>query len=112
MEVAFKPHPSGNTEGLDLLQDWLTAVGSAKRMTDSEARPIVERMAALEKRIKTQQPTLGEDAVLRRLLGELAAGKPNYDLMTPQVADQVRLAAVINQQVFSALQWLRCHSNK
>ncbi len=55
------------------------------------------------RRYAAQQPIPGEEAALRRMVNELAAGKPDYDRMTPKVASEVKLVAELDRQIFSAL---------
>lgn len=103
VEIAFNTDAAGKAAELDLLENGVRAAGSAKRMEDGAARRVMEEMAALEKRFKAQEPAVGGDSALRRLLGELAQGKPDYDRMTTQLANAVRSVVVLDQQIFSTL---------
>ncbi|MGA3236103.1 MAG: serine hydrolase [Bryobacteraceae bacterium] len=62
----------------------------AKRLDDAEAKKIADAAAAFAKRFKDQTAAPGSDAALRRMVEELAQGKPNYDLMSPGLADATR----------------------
>jgi hypothetical protein len=62
----------------------------AKRLDDAEAKKIADAAAALAKRFKDQTAAPGSEAALRRMVEELAQGKPNYDLMSPGLADVTR----------------------
>lgn len=50
----------------------------------AEARPAVPAAAA------RTTPQKGGEAAVRRLLAEVAAGKPNYDLLAPPLAESLR----------------------
>jgi CubicO group peptidase (beta-lactamase class C family) len=62
----------------------------APRLDDAEFTRLTDAAAAFAKRFKDQTAAPGTDAALRRLLGELQQGTPNYTLMSPQIADIVR----------------------
>ncbi|HEY2849749.1 MAG TPA: hypothetical protein VGI97_07720, partial [Gemmatimonadaceae bacterium] len=49
-----------------------------------------EIQADIDARVKTQTASPGSEAALRRLIGELRLGKPNYDLMSSQMARETR----------------------
>jgi len=63
---------------------------TAKRLDDAEAKKIADAAAAFAKRFKDQTAAPGSAAVLRRMVEELQQGKPNYDLMSPGLADATR----------------------
>jgi hypothetical protein len=77
VEIAFRAGAAKAAQ-LDVLQNGITPIGSAKRMPDGAAVPIFEKMAALENRINAQQPVAGEDSALRRLFSELALLRASY----------------------------------
>jgi CubicO group peptidase (beta-lactamase class C family) len=54
-----------------------------------EAR-IAAAAAAFAKRFKDQTPVVGSDAALRRMIGELRLGKPDYELMSSELALAIR----------------------
>ena len=62
----------------------------AKRLDDAEAKKIADAAAAFAKRFKDQTAAPGSAAALRRMVEELQQGKPNYDLMSPGLADATR----------------------
>lgn len=66
----------------------------AKRLTSEEAQSaaaaIEAHNAEIAKRAQTNTASPGTEAALRRVIRELQAGEPNYDLMTPQMADVTR----------------------
>jgi len=55
----------------------------AKRQRD-------EIQADIDKRVKTQAASPGSEAAVRRLVEELRAGKPDYDLMSTDLARETR----------------------
>ncbi|HEX4810739.1 MAG TPA: serine hydrolase [Bryobacteraceae bacterium] len=63
---------------------------SAKRLDEAEAKKAADAAAAFDKRFKDQTPAPGSEAALRRMIEELRIGKPNYDLMSPGLADATR----------------------
>jgi CubicO group peptidase (beta-lactamase class C family) len=51
---------------------------------------VADAATAFDKRYKDQTPAPGGEAALRRMIAELQAGTPNYDLMSPSFADATR----------------------
>jgi CubicO group peptidase (beta-lactamase class C family) len=62
----------------------------AKRLDDAEAKKIADAAAAFAKRFKDQTAAPGSEAALRKMVEDLALGKPNYDLMSPGLAEATR----------------------
>jgi hypothetical protein len=88
---------------IDLLMNGVTPAGSGTRLPADEAKTVMERMAALEKRFEVQQPAADSEAAMRRLLSELAAGKPDYDRMTPETATALKLLVTTDQKSLSRM---------
>lgn len=63
---------------------------TAKRLDDAEAKKVANAAAAFDKRFKKQTAAPGSEAALRRMIEELQLGKPNYDLMSPGLANATR----------------------
>jgi hypothetical protein len=63
---------------------------TAEQLDDAEPRKIADAAAAFDKRFKDQTAAPGSEATVRRIIGELQAGKPNYDLMSAGLADATR----------------------
>lgn len=63
---------------------------NAKRLDDAETKKLMDAAAAFTKRFKDQTAAPGSEAALRRLIGEVASGKPNYDLMSTGLATATR----------------------
>ncbi len=82
--------------GADGHASQLTFEQSGREFTGHRADPVLTKQTldALERRIREGVPTLGSEAALRRHIAELAAGKPNYDLMSRLLADAVRVQLV------------------
>ena len=62
----------------------------ANRLGEAEFKQIADAAAAFDKRFKDQTAAPGSEAAVRRMLDELRAGKPNYDLMSPGLAAATR----------------------
>jgi D-alanyl-D-alanine-carboxypeptidase/D-alanyl-D-alanine-endopeptidase len=91
-----------NTEAtqVTLHQNGRDIVG--KRMNDADVKRAAEEEAAIAQRFKDQKQAPGTEAALRRNIEELQRGEPNYDQMSPQLADVTRqqlpqLKAVMGQ---------------
>lgn len=70
-------------------------VAGGKENPDRLAVDILERLvnarsadwaATMARRIKDQTPAPGSEATMRRIVDEVRAGKPNYDLYAPGIA--------------------------
>ncbi len=72
-------------------------VSEAAQPGTSEAKPAAASPAARTK------PQPGGEAAVRRLLAEVAAGKPNYDLLAPALAERMRQLLPQLQQDLLAL---------
>ncbi len=57
------------------------------RADESVTRQVFAAMDQAARRFKQQQPAAGSETAIRKLLAGLAAGKPDYDSMTPQMAE-------------------------
>jgi CubicO group peptidase (beta-lactamase class C family) len=73
---------------LTLHQNGRELVGT--RMSDAEAKPLLEAAAATAQRIKDQKASPGSEAALRRVIEETRAGTPNYELMSANLAAATR----------------------
>jgi len=62
----------------------------AKRMNDADIKRAAEESAAIAERFKDQTQSPGTEAALRRNIDELQRGEPDYDQMSPQLADITR----------------------
>jgi CubicO group peptidase (beta-lactamase class C family) len=75
----------------------------ATRLDDAESKRIADAAAAFAKRFKEQTPAAGGEAALRRLIDEVRAGKPNYDLMSSDMAQVTRQNLAERQSQIAAL---------
>jgi len=75
------------TSQLILHQNGRNVAGT--RLSDAEAKTVADAAEAFNKRFKDQSAAPGSEAAVRRMIGELQAGKPNYDLMSAATRQQV-----------------------
>ena len=59
-------------------------------------------MANVQARIRSQTPTPGGEAALRRMIDAVRAGNPNYDEMAPWFADLVRETVSLYQSIYAS----------
>lgn len=75
----------------------------AKRMNDDDIKRAAEQAAVIAQRVKDQKPAPGTEAALRRNIEELQRGEPNYDQMSPQLADVTRQQLPQLKQIMAQL---------
>ena len=78
----------GKAAELTLFQNGRQIKG--KPVDDPRAKQVTDAMASTNKRFKDQSAAPGSEQALRRMIEELRAGKPNYDLMGPGLATTTR----------------------
>ena len=88
VSITFETDGAGRATGLILDQDGCTP--RAPRVSDAESQRIDQAEAANAKRFKDQLPAPGSEVALRRLIEGVQVGKPNYDLMSPDLANVTR----------------------
>lgn len=76
---------------------------SGKRLDDTQAKLLLEAAAAQAKRIKDQTAAPGSEAALRKMIAAVGAGKPDYDSMSPGLAEETRLLLPELQSMISRL---------
>jgi CubicO group peptidase (beta-lactamase class C family) len=103
LHVLFKTDARGPAGEVDLLMNGVTPAASGKRLPADQGKPVIERMAALERRFAAQRAAADSETALLRLLSELAVGKPDYDRMTPEIANAVRSVVTLDVQLLSPL---------
>ena len=101
--VSFKTGTNGSAGEIDLRINGVTPAASGRRLPATKSEPVIQRMAALERRFEAQRPDAASEPALRRLLNELVAGEPDYDRMTPEIAKAVSAVVVLDQQLLSSL---------
>ena len=62
----------------------------AKRLEDAQAKLLLDAAAAFAKRFKDQTAAPGSEAALRKMIGDLGLGKPDYDSMSRELAELTR----------------------
>jgi hypothetical protein len=87
-EIEFPKETKGSASQLILHQNGRDM--TAKRLDEAEAKKVADAAAAFDKRFKDQTAAPGSEAAVRRMIDELQLGKPNYDLMSPGLADATR----------------------
>jgi CubicO group peptidase (beta-lactamase class C family) len=73
---------------------------TAKRLSDPDAKKVLDAQAAFDERFAEQKPAAGSEAAVKRMIAELQAGKPNYDLMSPGLANATRQQLTGIQSMF------------
>ena len=63
---------------------------AARRLDDATAKKLADAAVDVARRIKDQTPAAGSAAALRKMVEDLAAGKPDYDSMSPGLANATR----------------------
>ena len=86
--LTFETGPDGKATQLTLRQNG--ADHAAPRLSDNEAKQILDRQSAVAKKFKDQTQDPRTEAVLRRLLDQIGRGAPDYGQMTPELAALVR----------------------
>jgi CubicO group peptidase (beta-lactamase class C family) len=87
-EIEFTKDATGQVSQLILHQNGRNM--AAKRLSDADAKKAADAAAAFDKRFKDQTAAPGSEAAVRRMIGELQTGKPNYGLMSAGLADATR----------------------
>ena len=62
----------------------------AKRLDDAATKRLADAAVAFAKRLKEQTPAPGSEAALRAMIEGIRVGTPNYDLMSPSLANATR----------------------
>nr|WP_284416443.1 MULTISPECIES: M56 family metallopeptidase [unclassified Bradyrhizobium] len=90
-----------------LLQDPLLGARTARRVDEARAKVIEEnfarRIAEVPERFREQVPTPGSRELVLRGISELRRGTPNYALMSPSLAANIRQHATWLQASFKTL---------
>src|SRR5579862_2924753 len=84
-EIEFPKDTKGSASQLILHQGGRDM--TATRLSEADAKKAADAAAAFDIRFKNQTAAPGTEAAVRRMIGELQAGAPNYDLMSPGLAD-------------------------
>lgn len=92
--VLFRNVTGGNQDPNRLAIDILSVL---------TARKVAEIQADIDRRVKAQVASPGSEAALRRLIGELRLGKPDYDLLSPAMARETRQQIAGHQATMTKL---------
>ncbi len=66
----------------------------AQRLADAKAKLLFDAAAAFPKRLKDQTPAPGGEAALRKMVEDLGSGKPDYQAVSPGLANGPQLAQI------------------
>ena len=100
-EIDFPKDEKGPASQLILHQNGRDV--TMKRLDDAAAKKVADTAAAFDKRYEDQTPAPGSEAAVRRMIAELQAGEPNYDLMSPGLADATRQQLTGIQSVLNGM---------
>ena len=92
--VLFRNVGGGKENPNRLAIDILSSLAEKKR---------AEIQADIDRRVKAQVASPGSEAVIRRLVEELRVGKPNYDLLSPAMARDLRRRLTEEQTAIAKL---------
>ena len=92
--VVFRNVVGGQQDPNRLAVDILSSLAAAKR---------AEIQADIDRRVKAQAASPGSEAAIRRVIGELRLGKPNYDLMSSDLARLTRRQIAEHQATMTKL---------
>jgi CubicO group peptidase (beta-lactamase class C family) len=87
-QFTFETDGEGRAKRVVLRQDGREE--TAERLDDATAKPIADALTQTNRRVREQIALPGGETAVRRLMTELASGKPDYDQMSPRFADQTR----------------------
>ena len=88
-QITFETGTEGNVTRMILHQNGATP--AAMRLPDAEGKKIIEARTAVNRRVADQKPDSRTETVLRRLIGEVSRGEPDYSQMSPGFANEVRV---------------------
>jgi CubicO group peptidase (beta-lactamase class C family) len=92
--VVFRNVVGGKQDPDRLAVDILSLLATAK---------VAEIQADIDRRVKAQVASPGSEAAVRRIIGELRLGKPNYDLMSSALARETRRQITQQQATIAQL---------
>lgn len=92
--VVFRNVVGGEQDPDRLAADILSLLATKK---------VAEIQADIDRRVKAQVASPGSEAAVRRIIGELRLGKPNYDLMSSALARETRRQITQQQATIAKL---------
>jgi hypothetical protein len=75
----------------------------ARRRDDAAAKGIRDALAVINERYRKQIPSTGSEVAVRRMIEELAAGRPDYSRMSAGLAARTRQQLPMLQMTFAEL---------
>lgn len=99
--ISFEMKDQGRASSMILHQNGQDTPG--KRLDDVAASEIKKELDAINARVKAQTPVSGSEVALRELLQGVAAGKPDYTRMSPELAKATREQLPQLQKTFTDL---------
>jgi bla regulator protein blaR1 len=97
-QIEFVTDTQGRATALVLHQNGMDHTGP--RIDDAVAGQMAE---ALQTRIRNQSPLPGSETAAQHLIADVASGKPNYDEMSPDLADAFRRDIPMMQSMLANL---------
>jgi CubicO group peptidase (beta-lactamase class C family) len=74
---------------------------TAKRLSDADAKAVLDAITDFDRRFKEQKPAAGSEAAVKHMVEGLIAGKPDYDQMSPGLASATRQQLTGLQSTFA-----------
>jgi CubicO group peptidase (beta-lactamase class C family) len=100
-EMTFQKDADGHVTKVTLHQGGRDI--PASRLNDAEGKAIADALAVINQRVRSQVPMPGSDHAVRRLMTELAIGKPDYDQMGPRLGEVTRQQLEMLQKILKPL---------
>lgn len=87
-QMTFEMDSEGRPKRLILHQGGRDMLG--ERLDEATAKQLADALIETNKRVGEQRAVPGGESTVRKLMTELASGKPDYDRMSPTFADETR----------------------
>jgi hypothetical protein len=87
-QMTFQADAEGRATEVILRQNGREVPGT--RLDEAASKALAEAFAANNKRFRDQVALPGSESAVRRLMSELAVGKPDYEKMSPMLAERTR----------------------
>ena len=103
MQALFIRGADRSARTLKLVLDGSHVMTSATRVSVADEQQVLERLAQVTLRYQKQLPAPGGAQALRRLIADMARGKPEAAHVAAGFAEVIRLDRIPNARIFSAL---------
>jgi hypothetical protein len=100
-EMTFQKDAAGHVKEVTLRQG--NRDMHASRLDDAQGKAIADGLAAINQRVQAQSAAPGTDQSVRRLMADLAIGKPDYDHMGRRLGEVTRQQLELLQKMLSPL---------